>query len=92
MKKIIMLSFILLSPFILLSENAYVARILTSFDAAVSSGYVPIFPVYIDNGVVFKKGNDYKAMRLTSFDKMVSEGWVPMFELLLENGVAFRKR
>ena len=55
MKKITMLSFILLSPLLLLSENAYVARILTSFDSTVSSGFVPIFPVYIDNGIAFRK-------------------------------------
>ena len=64
---------------------------LSSFDEYVSKGWIPVFPVWIDHGVVFKKGKEYRAMLLTSFDKMISEGWTPLFEVLLDNGVAFRK-
>ena len=57
-----------------------------------SDGWKPVFTVWLDEGVVFQKGNEYKAMKLTSFNQMISDGWSCHFLVMLENGVAFKKK
>ena len=56
-----------------------------------SDGWKPVFTVWLDEGVVFQKGNEYKAMKLTSFNQMISDGWMPISRLCLRMALLLRK-
>ena len=91
MKRAIIIIFILFIISFLWANDVYVARLLTAFDKSVNERFKPIFPVFLNHGVVLQKGTQYRAMLLTSLDLMVLEEWIPIFSVMLENGVTFKK-